>query len=128
VPIIPSHVNPYCNFQLNLHSRLRIDPPHFGPQSIGTSFSSATIRSPYELLRLVTQMLGLPLIGGDLKQIKFLLGHSSIQTTERRPGILWVLIADLCDKVAINNIAKNHPGMYFTSAIHSCLTAFGQNL
>jgi hypothetical protein len=28
--------NPYGSFQLDLHSRLPIDPPRFGPQSLGT--------------------------------------------------------------------------------------------
>lgn len=35
-PLIYSHVNPYGSFLLDLHSRLPIDPPRFGPQSVGT--------------------------------------------------------------------------------------------
>jgi hypothetical protein len=35
-PLIHSHVNPYGNFHLDLHSSLPIDPPRFGPQSVGT--------------------------------------------------------------------------------------------
>jgi TnpA family transposase len=35
-PQIYSHVNPYGSFQLDLNSRLPIDPPRFGPQSVGT--------------------------------------------------------------------------------------------
>ena len=35
-PLIYSHVNPYGSFQLDLNSRLPIDPPRFGPQSVGT--------------------------------------------------------------------------------------------
>jgi TnpA family transposase len=35
-PLIYGHVNPYSSFHLDLHSRLPIDPPHFGPQSVGT--------------------------------------------------------------------------------------------
>ena len=34
-PLINGHVNPYGNFHLDLHSRLPIDPPRFGPQSVG---------------------------------------------------------------------------------------------
>jgi TnpA family transposase len=35
-PLLYGHVNPYGNFRLDLHSRLPIDPPRFGPQSVGT--------------------------------------------------------------------------------------------
>jgi TnpA family transposase len=35
-PLIYGHVNPYGSFQLDLNSRLPIDPPRFGPQSVGT--------------------------------------------------------------------------------------------
>jgi hypothetical protein len=35
-PLIYSHINPYSNFHLDLYSRLPIDPPRFGPQSVGT--------------------------------------------------------------------------------------------
>ena len=35
-PLIYGHVNPYGSFQLDLNSRLPIEPPRFGPQSIGT--------------------------------------------------------------------------------------------
>ena len=35
-PLIYGHVNPYGSFLLDLHSRLPIDPPRFGPQSVGT--------------------------------------------------------------------------------------------
>lgn len=35
-PLIYSHVNPCGSFLLDLHSRLPIDPPRFGPQSVGT--------------------------------------------------------------------------------------------
>ncbi len=35
-PLLYAHVNPYGSFRLDLHSRLPIDPPRFGPQSIGT--------------------------------------------------------------------------------------------
>jgi TnpA family transposase len=35
-PLIYAHVNPYGSFQLDLNSRLLIDPPRFGPQSVGT--------------------------------------------------------------------------------------------
>jgi len=35
-PLLFGHVNPYGSFQLDLNSRLPIDPPRFGPQSIGT--------------------------------------------------------------------------------------------
>lgn len=38
-PLICSHVNPYGSFLLDLHSRLPIDPPRFGPQSVGTQMS-----------------------------------------------------------------------------------------
>jgi Tn3 transposase DDE domain len=34
--LLYGHVNPYGNFLLDLHSRLPIDPPRFGPQSVGT--------------------------------------------------------------------------------------------
>jgi hypothetical protein len=35
-PLIYSHVNPYGSFLLDLHCRLPIDPPRFGPKSVGT--------------------------------------------------------------------------------------------
>jgi TnpA family transposase len=35
-PLIYSHVNPYGSFRLDLSSRLPIDPPRFGPKSVGT--------------------------------------------------------------------------------------------
>jgi TnpA family transposase len=35
-PLLYGHVNPYGNFSLDLHSRLPIDPPRLGPQSVGT--------------------------------------------------------------------------------------------
>ena len=35
-PLIYSHVNPYGSFRLDLGSRLPIDPPRFGPKSVGT--------------------------------------------------------------------------------------------
>ena len=35
-PLLYGHVNPYGNFLLDLHSRLPIEPPQFGPQSVGT--------------------------------------------------------------------------------------------
>jgi hypothetical protein len=35
-PLVYGHVNPYGNFRLDLHSRLPIDPPRFGPLSVGT--------------------------------------------------------------------------------------------
>lgn len=35
-PLIYSHINPYGSFLLDLHSRLPIDPPRFGPQAVGT--------------------------------------------------------------------------------------------
>jgi TnpA family transposase len=35
-PLLYAHVNPYGSFRLDLHSHLPIDPPRFGPQSIGT--------------------------------------------------------------------------------------------
>jgi len=35
-PLIYSHVNPYGSFLLDLRSRLPIDPPRFGPQSVST--------------------------------------------------------------------------------------------
>jgi Tn3 transposase DDE domain len=35
-PLIYGHVNPYGSFRFDLNSRLPIDPPHFGPQSVGT--------------------------------------------------------------------------------------------
>lgn len=38
-PLIYGHVNPYRSFRLDLNSRLPIDPPRFGPQSIGTQLT-----------------------------------------------------------------------------------------
>jgi hypothetical protein len=35
-PLVYGHVNPYGSFHLDLHSRLPIDSPRFGPQSVGT--------------------------------------------------------------------------------------------
>jgi hypothetical protein len=35
-PLVYGHDNPYGNFRLDLHSRLPIDPPRFGPLSLGT--------------------------------------------------------------------------------------------
>jgi TnpA family transposase len=35
-PLIYTHVNPYGSFRLDLNSRLPIDPPRIGPQSVGT--------------------------------------------------------------------------------------------
>ena len=35
-PLLYAHVNPYGSFRLDLHSRLPIDPPRFGPRSVGT--------------------------------------------------------------------------------------------
>ena len=35
-PLIYAHVNPNGSFKLDLSSRLPIDPPRFGPQSVGT--------------------------------------------------------------------------------------------
>jgi hypothetical protein len=35
-PLVYGHVNPYGSFLLDLHSRLPIDPPRVGPQSVGT--------------------------------------------------------------------------------------------
>jgi TnpA family transposase len=35
-PMIHGHINPYGSFRLDLHSRLPLDPPRFGPQSAGT--------------------------------------------------------------------------------------------
>ena len=35
-PLVYSHVNPYGSFRLDLSSRLPIDPPRFGPKSVGT--------------------------------------------------------------------------------------------
>jgi hypothetical protein len=49
-PLVYGHVNPYGSFHLDLHSRLPIDPPHFGPQSVGPRCSSATINSQDEVL------------------------------------------------------------------------------
>jgi hypothetical protein len=34
--LLYAHVNPYGSFRLDLHAHLPIDPPRFGPQSIGT--------------------------------------------------------------------------------------------
>jgi hypothetical protein len=34
-PLVYGHVNPYGYFRLDLHSRLPIDPPRFGPLSVG---------------------------------------------------------------------------------------------
>jgi TnpA family transposase len=34
-PMIHGHINPYGSFRLDLHSRLPLDPPRFGPQSVG---------------------------------------------------------------------------------------------
>ncbi len=38
-PLIYGHVNPYGSFRLDLNSWLPIDPPRFGPQSIGTQLT-----------------------------------------------------------------------------------------
>ena len=35
-PLIYGHVNPYGRFRLDMNSRLLIDPPRLGPQSVGT--------------------------------------------------------------------------------------------
>ena len=35
-PLLYAHVNPYGSFRLDLNSRLPIDPPRIGPQSVGT--------------------------------------------------------------------------------------------
>jgi hypothetical protein len=35
-PLLYGHVNPYGSFRLDLHSRLPIDPPRLGPQSVAT--------------------------------------------------------------------------------------------
>ena len=35
-PLVYAHVNPYGSFRLDLHSRLPIDPPRFGPRSAGS--------------------------------------------------------------------------------------------
>jgi TnpA family transposase len=35
-PLVYGHVNPYGSFRLDLNSRLPIDPPRFGPKSVGT--------------------------------------------------------------------------------------------
>ena len=35
-PLVYAHVNPYGSFRLDLNSRLPIDPPRFGPKSVGT--------------------------------------------------------------------------------------------
>jgi TnpA family transposase len=35
-PLVYGHVNPYGSFRLDLTSRLPIDPPRFGPKSVGT--------------------------------------------------------------------------------------------
>ena len=34
-PMIHSHINPYGSFRLDLNTRLPLDPPRFGPQSVG---------------------------------------------------------------------------------------------
>jgi hypothetical protein len=33
--MIHGHVNPYGSFRLDLNTRLPLDPPRFGPQSVG---------------------------------------------------------------------------------------------
>jgi len=38
-PMIHSHINPYGSFRLDLHSRLPLDPPRFGPQSVGAQLT-----------------------------------------------------------------------------------------
>ncbi len=35
-PLVYGHVNPYGSFRLDLNSRLPIDPPRFGPKTVGT--------------------------------------------------------------------------------------------
>ena len=35
-PLVHAQVNPYGSFRLDLNSRLPIDPPRFGPKSVGT--------------------------------------------------------------------------------------------
>lgn len=35
-PLIYAHLNPYGSFQLDMHSRLPIGPPRFGPQTVGS--------------------------------------------------------------------------------------------
>jgi hypothetical protein len=35
-PLVYGQVNPYGSFRLDLSSRLPIDPPRFGPKSVGT--------------------------------------------------------------------------------------------
>jgi TnpA family transposase len=38
-PLVYSHVNPYGSFRLDLNSHLPIDPPRFGPKSVGTQLT-----------------------------------------------------------------------------------------
>jgi hypothetical protein len=59
-PLVYGHVNPYRRFFLELHSRLPIDPPRFGPP-VCPNPDAARLRSTHSLratLRLVTAMLG----------------------------------------------------------------------
>ncbi len=43
-PMIHSHINPYGSFRLDLNTLLPLDPPRFGPQSVGAQLLLATTR------------------------------------------------------------------------------------
>jgi hypothetical protein len=49
-PLVYGHVKPYGSFHLDLHSRLPIDPPCVGPESVGTQMLLSYDHSLHELL------------------------------------------------------------------------------
>ena len=62
-PLIYGHVKPYGSFQLDLNSRLPIDPARFGPQSVGTQILLDTTSKRAERLPPVTAMWVYPILG-----------------------------------------------------------------
>jgi hypothetical protein len=61
--LIYGHVKPYGSFQLDLNSRLPIDPARFGPQSVGTQILLDTTSKRAERLPPVTAMWFYPILG-----------------------------------------------------------------